>query len=87
MGMDEHDLTCKEMVELVTDYLEGKLSAEQRFRFEKHLAACHGCTNYVEQMRKTIQITGQLSEADVSPETARELLAIFRDWKRTQTTD
>ncbi len=87
MGMDERDLTCKEMVELVTDYLEGKLSPEQRFRFEDHLAACHDCTNYFEQMRKTIQITGQLSEADVSPQAERELLALFRNWKRTQTPD
>jgi predicted anti-sigma-YlaC factor YlaD len=85
--MNERDLTCKEMVELVTDYLEGNLSAAQRFRFEDHLSECEGCTNYVEQMRKTVQITGQLSEADVSPEAERELLAIFRNWKRAQTSD
>jgi anti-sigma factor RsiW len=74
-------LTCKELVELVTDYLEGKLPARDRRRFERHLGDCGGCTNYVEQMRTTIAATGRLSEDSISPDVRDELLAAFRDWK------
>ena len=55
-------ITCKELVELVTDYLEGALDADMRARFEQHLAACAGCREYLDQMRMTIRATGQLSE-------------------------
>jgi anti-sigma factor RsiW len=48
------DLTCKEVVEIVSDYLEGALSAEDRARFDAHLTVCDGCHTYVEQMRETI---------------------------------
>lgn len=85
--MNSNDLTCKELVEIVTDYLEGKLSPEQQARFEHHLSGCRGCTNYVEQMRKMIRLTGKLSEQDVTADAERELLTIFRNWKRTQTSD
>jgi anti-sigma factor RsiW len=74
-------LVCREVVELVTEYLEGTLSRADRKRFERHIAGCPGCTVYVEQMRATIQATGSLSEEDVPPETREELLHAFRDWK------
>lgn len=79
--MTEHELTCQEVVELVSDYLEGTLDAEQRARFEAHLAGCRGCTNYLEQMRRTIQMVGRLTEESLSPPVRDELLALFRDWK------
>ena len=75
------DLTCKELVELVTGYLEGTLSGRQRRRFEAHLAACDGCTGYLAQMAITIRITGRLSEEQVDGEQRAVLLAAFRDWK------
>ncbi|MGN6358798.1 MAG: anti-sigma factor family protein, partial [Thermomicrobiales bacterium] len=56
-----NELSCQELVELVTDYLEGALSAEDRARFEAHLATCRGCTAYVEQMRLTIRLVHRLS--------------------------
>jgi len=78
-SMDE--LTCKQVVELVTAYLEGDLSSGERKRFDSHLAACDGCTMYVEQMRRTIELTGTLSVDDVTPKAEEALLRAFRDWK------
>ena len=75
-------LSCRELVELVTDYLDGTLSRRDRARFDAHLAACANCTQYVEQFRETIRLTGTLSESDVSPEAAEALLAQFAEWKR-----
>jgi anti-sigma factor RsiW len=78
------ELTCKELVELVTDYLEESLDSTERSRFDAHLSKCTGCTNYVSQMRRTIQTTGYLSEDELSPEAERDLLEAFRGWKREQ---
>ena len=75
-------LTCRELVELVTDYLDGSLSRRDRARFEAHIAACGNCTQYVEQFRETIRLTGTLRESDVSPEAEAALLAQFEAWKR-----
>ena len=75
-------LTCVELVELVTDYLEGALSAEDSDRFERHLEACSGCTAYVDQFRETIRLTGSLRTEDVSPQARDTLLAEFAEWKR-----
>jgi anti-sigma factor RsiW len=75
------DLDCIELVELVTDYLEGRLSEEDRRRFDDHLSRCGGCTNYVEQFRETIRLTGTLRGDDLEPAARDALLAQFRDWK------
>ena len=77
------ELTCKEFVEWVTDYLEDKLPAEDRQRFEAHLAQCSACPNYMEQMRTTIQTVGKLSDTliEVTPTAKRELLGVFAKWK------
>lgn len=74
-------LNCRELVELVTAYLEGDLSSGERKRFDAHLSACDGCTMYVEQMRRTIELTGTLRLADVSHDAEEALLRAFRDWK------
>jgi len=74
-------MTCKELVELVTDYFEGVLPEATRLRFDEHLATCEGCTHYFEQMRRTIQLVGTLTEDSIAPETKDNLLQIFRDWK------
>lgn len=74
-------LTCKEIVELVTEYLEGTLPDELRAGFEYHLMDCHGCQAYLEQMRETIRLTGNISEADVSPQAEAALVEAFRDWQ------
>ena len=75
------DLTCKELVELITGYLEGTLRGRQRRRFESHLAACDGCTRFMAQMEATIRATGTLTEEQVPDEQKVVLLAAFRDWR------
>jgi len=75
-------LTCKELVELVTEYLEETLPESERARFEQHLDRCDGCTRYLLQMRRTIALTGRLTEASIEPGARDELLQLFRDWKR-----
>lgn len=83
--MASSPLTCRELVELVTEYVEASLPAEERVRFEAHLARCTGCRNHVEQMRQTIMITGRLAEETIAPEAQRELLRLFRGWRRSYT--
>lgn len=78
--MNTDELTCKEVVEIVTDYLEGALSPEDRVRFDEHLATCNGCTYYVEQMRETIRLSGMLSEEQVPVAQRERLRRAFRDW-------
>ena len=75
-------LTCKELVEIVTEYLEGTMPAEERRRLENHLRDCQGCTTYLEQMRQTIRAAGRLSENQISPEAQDTLLDTFRKWKK-----
>jgi Putative zinc-finger len=74
-------LTCEELAELVTDYLEGTLPRWARVRFRLHIAGCRDCTRYVEQMRTTIAVTGRIRAEDIAPEVRDELLAVFRGWK------
>lgn len=76
------DLTCRELVELVTDYLEARLSIEDRTRFELHLGYCDWCRTYLRQMRQVLEAAGELTEASIAPEARDELLAAFRRWKR-----
>ena len=72
---------CQEMVELVTDYLEGALSRSQRRRFEAHIAACEHCTEYLEQMRLTIDLTGRLAAADLTPDMREDFTELYRKWR------
>jgi anti-sigma factor RsiW len=80
----KRELVCQQVVELVTDYLEGALSRAQRRRFEAHLAGCEHCTEYLEQMRATIRLTGRLRAEDLSPEMSAEFTAIYRRWRDEQ---
>jgi len=77
------DLSCQELVELVTDYLEGALPAELRERFDEHISHCSGCRTYLEQMRLTIRTTGTLAPESLSPEAEGTLLEAFRGWKHS----
>ncbi|QEC50706.1 anti-sigma factor [Baekduia soli] len=74
-------MSCRELVELVTTYLDGGLSDRDRARFEAHIAACEHCTAYLEQIRDTIRLTGELVPEGLAPEMERDLLDAFRDWK------
>jgi anti-sigma factor RsiW len=74
-------ITCAQLVELVTDYLEGELDELTARRFEEHLALCPGCRTYVEQFRQVIQAAGQVAEDDLSWQARTHLLAAFRGWR------
>jgi anti-sigma factor RsiW len=76
-------LSCQELVELVTDYLEGALPPGDLRRFEEHIEGCGKCTTYLAQMRETIRVTGTLTPEDLSPAAEHELLALFSDWARS----
>ncbi len=75
-------LSCAEVVELVTAYLEGALDAVTERRFADHLAGCEGCHRYLEQLRETVRLTGRLSPATISGQAREDLLTAFRDWPR-----
>ena len=79
-GRGEPGLTCAQVVELVTSYLEGGLSEAERARFDAHLSECDGCTNYLDQMRVTIAVVGRVREEDLPDEVKAGLLTAFRGW-------
>jgi len=81
MLLRRRDIVCQQAVELVTDYLEGKLSRAERRRFERHLVACPDCTEYLAQMRGTIRLAGHLEPEDLSPELQDEFIALYRRWR------
>jgi predicted anti-sigma-YlaC factor YlaD len=74
-------LSCRELVELVTDYLEGRLSWADRNRVEAHLGVCEPCRTYLDQMRSTIAATGRVREEDLSEDAKTALLDAFRSWR------
>jgi anti-sigma factor RsiW len=79
--VDLEQLSCRELVELVTDYLEGALPEGGRARFEDHISRCDGCEVYLSQMRQTIELVGHLPAEALSQEAERELLEAFRGWR------
>jgi Putative zinc-finger len=76
----DRELTCAQLVELVTDYLERSLPLRETERFEEHIAFCDGCSTYLEQMRATIAVAGRLREGDLPTELEKRLLEAFRGW-------
>jgi len=81
-GVGVEELGCREVVEILGDYLEGAMAPDDRLRLEEHLAECDGCTAYLEQLRTTIRLSGRLPEEAVPPETMAPLLEAFRAWRR-----
>jgi anti-sigma factor RsiW len=75
------DLVCRQIVELVTGYLEGTLSRAERRRFDRHLAGCPHCTAYLAQMRTTIRLTGRLEATDLTPAMREEFGELYRRWR------
>lgn len=74
------EIRCKQLVELITAYLEGSLSADLRLLFDVHLAECDGCTAYLEQMRHTIRLLGALTPERLAVDERSRLLQLFRTW-------
>lgn len=77
-------LTCKQLTELVTEYLEGRMSLADRMRFQLHIGMCRHCRAYLRQMRQTIRTLGKLPDESVPPEVLDDLLCRFRSWKPSQ---
>jgi anti-sigma factor RsiW len=80
VAVDTEALSCRELVELVTEYLEGALTDAELQRFEHHLGGCGKCQQYLEQFRATIATTGTLTIDDLTPETEAALVQAFRGW-------
>ena len=76
------ELTCKEVVELVTEYLSDAMADADRARFDAHLAGCDPCTEYLRQMRTTIALSGRLDPAAMPDDVKRDLVDAFRRWKK-----
>ena len=79
----EAELTCQQLVEIVSDYLEGALPPDERERFEAHLEICEGCRRYLDQMSTTILLAGRLNEEDLDRGAKDQLVQLFREWNRT----
>jgi anti-sigma factor RsiW len=81
-GGEHADMSCRELVEVVTDYLEDRLPEPDRVRFETHLEECRYCEEYVAQMRQTIEALGELPAEPVDARQREQLLEAFRGWRR-----
>ena len=81
--MTQPELTCKELTELITDYLEEGLSPADRIRFELHLSVCPGCVTYLEQMRTTVQAIGFKQPLRIPSALESSLLETFRRWQKS----
>jgi anti-sigma factor RsiW len=80
MMFRRRQFSCQQMVELVTEYLDGVMEPRRRARFEAHLAGCDGCSNYLEQFRTTVAVVGRIDVADVPESIMNELVSAFRTW-------
>ncbi len=81
MRLRHRDIVCQQAVELVTDYLEGTMSRSARRRFEAHLAGCPHCTEYLAQMRATIELAGRITAEDLTPQMQDEFIELYRQWR------
>jgi hypothetical protein len=75
------EMTCEQLVELVTSYLEGKMELPERAKFEQHVLYCGGCAAYLQQFRQQLRVSGTLKETDVATPVREDLLEAFRRWK------
>lgn len=81
MTSHSEQLSCQELVELVTDYLEGALTERDRAQLEEHISGCDGCRHYIEQMRATVTLTNDVKPQGLTPEAEEALVTALRDWK------
>jgi anti-sigma factor RsiW len=78
------EIPCREIVEIITEYIEGTLSRRDRKRVARHLAGCGACTEYLAQMRRMIRAVGTIREEDIPTGVRAELMEAFRGWNRTR---
>ncbi|MFN2589499.1 MAG: anti-sigma factor [Actinomycetota bacterium] len=81
LGIARREMVCQEFVEVVTSYLEGSLPRRDAGRLEAHLRQCDGCTEYLDQMRRTARLAGRLTTADIPAPGRDRLLEMFERWK------
>lgn len=74
-------MTCRQVVQLLNDYLEGTLPAADRQRVEEHLAGCEACTAFIGQLRASRRVVTRLAEEEIPEAIKRDLLAAFRNWR------
>ena len=79
---DAHDITCRQAVALMTDYLDGVLAQEDRALMEAHLAECESCGEHLRQIRITVAVTGRIREDDLDPAAREDLMDLYRRWQR-----
>ena len=75
-------MNCRQVVELMTDYLEGNLAAKDQARFEEHIAGCDGCRAYLAQLRTARDLVGKIADEPMPASVERELIEAFRNWRR-----
>jgi len=81
LSLRNRDLVCQQAIELLTDYLEGTLSHRQRLRLERHLRACPNCSNYLEQIRLTVRLTGAIAPEELTADAVDDLTQLYRRWR------
>jgi predicted anti-sigma-YlaC factor YlaD len=81
LSLRRRDIACQQAVELVTNYLEGVLTRRDRRRFEIHLKTCPNCSAYLEQIKMTIRLAGEIEVEDLTPEARQELTELYRRWR------
>jgi anti-sigma factor RsiW len=74
-------MRCREVVELMTAYLDGALSAADRARFEQHISGCDGCRAYLAQLRTAGMLMGRVADEPMPEQLKAELMNAFRSWK------
>jgi anti-sigma factor RsiW len=74
-------MTCRQVVQLLTEYLDGALSTADRARVEEHLAGCDACTAFLAQLRTTQRVVAELASVEIPAALRADLLRAFRDWR------
>jgi anti-sigma factor RsiW len=82
LGIHEHGYTCREVVDLAAEYVDGAMPPDEATLFEMHLNFCDGCFTFIDQIRETASLAGRITEEQVPEETKTKLLEAFRDWRR-----
>jgi len=78
---DAHDITCRQAVALMTDYLDGALSEDDRALVEAHLGECDACAEHLRQIRITVSVTGRIRDEDLNPRARADLMDLYRRWQ------
>jgi anti-sigma factor RsiW len=79
---DAHDITCRQAVALMTDYLDDALGPDDHALIEAHLAECESCAEHLRQIRITVAVTGRIREEDLNPAAREDLMDLYRRWRR-----